>query len=741
MKKIISLFLVSVMALMLFSCGGNKENQTTDMTNNTSSSTSTPSQTTSSLSVPIVSEGFDEKNIVLQFGSVSDIHTSTNPDKVQHAFEVLKNTAALYTEKGISAVFVDGDLTNDYGSDQNIKAGEITQVKNVYEKVFNPSDVPMIYVLGNHDHDFKRNGGAGSDLQTFINVMGNVAAYTQYDVETSDKNNGSRHVVINGYHFLMVEPITYSCEAGDINGAFYFDETKQWLDSTLAEITNENPNQYVFVLTHPMIYGTVYGSDLVLSTTLWYTKDLTSILDKYPQVVTFGGHLHFPLNDERSIMQKTFTSLGCGSVQYMAIENGSYENMSSQTVMNDSYSVSSGYLVQIDASGNVRFIRIDFQNNASIKTPFVISAPKADGSHLKKYTSDRGNSENNQAPYFPENALVLDENSNTDSETLNVTLKFKSAIDDDLIHDYSVKVTRNGAVVARYNILSDFYRHAQTEDMKDEWTLDFDNSIFSRGEKYVISVTAKDSWGASTVAELIYEPVLDTSNVKLPDVYADLDFSNGKITDINNKLTIENVGATIADTSLTFAGVTKTVPAFNVTAAGQYAKLTFADLSSSSAFSSMFKNDFSIEVLYVNRSKSGTVGIVSGYDKYGFGFFEEEGSPAFKISLRGDFPTVTAASASSTSELVHVTAVYSKSSTYIYVYVNGVAKSNQVAGIFRAKDANFNVLCLGANATDTGVSDNATDLSVVDVKFYADKITPAQAVALYEKAVENFKNQ
>ena len=740
MKRIIALLLVVVMAVSVIACGKKNPDETTDMNNTTTSnSTTSTTSTTTKITTPIVSDGFDEKNIVLQFGAVSDIHTGSNANKVSHAMQVLKDTAALYTSKGIDAVMVAGDLTNNYGSDESIKANEILEVKSAYEKVFDPAKVPMIFTLGNHDHDFERNGGAGSSLATFQNVLGNKKAYNQYDVATSDAANGSRHVVINGYHFLMVEPITYSCVEGDASGAKYRDATKKWLDDELSKITSENPNQYVFIITHPMIYGTVYGSDLLINTLYWYTKDLTSTLEKYPQVVTFGGHLHFPLQDERSIMQDKFTSLGCGSVQYMAIEDGSYENMSSATVMNDAYSISSGYLVQIDASGNVRFIRIDFSHDEIIKEPFVISTPASDGSHLLKYTNARGNSTNNTAPKFPADAITIEDTSSSGADVFNTVIKFKAAEDDDLVHHYVVKITLANSIFGRYNILTDFYRHPFTADMEKEYTLDLGNG-FSRGSKYVITVTAYDSWGASDVVTYNYEPVLDLDNVKLPEPYADLDFTGGTIKDSKNKLAIENVGATIADTAVKFAGVTKTVPAFNVTEKGQFARLTFSEFTSSSSFTSLLRKDFSMEILYVNRSKTGTVGVIGGYDKYGFGFYEEEGNPAFKISLRGAFPTSMPEEKTSSDELVHVVAVYSKSSARLIVYVNGVPTVEQVSGVFRAKDGNYNVMCLGANSTDNGESDFATDLTVVDFKVYDVGITQAQATVLYNKAVESFKN-
>ena len=107
MKRIIALLLVVVMAVSVIACGKKNPDETTDM-NNTTTSNSTTS-TTTKITTPIVSDGFDEKNIVLQFGAVSDIHTGTNANKVSHAMQVLKDTAALYTSKGIDAVMVAGD--------------------------------------------------------------------------------------------------------------------------------------------------------------------------------------------------------------------------------------------------------------------------------------------------------------------------------------------------------------------------------------------------------------------------------------------------------------------------------------------------------------------------------------------------------------------------------------------------------------------------------------------------------
>lgn len=749
MKKVMATILAATMAMGLCACGGGNAVTTEDTTTTgvqTSANTTTPPETENSLLVG-ATDGFDDKNIVLQFAAISDIHTSTSPATVQHAFEVLKKTASLYTDKGLSAVVVAGDLTNAYTADKATKEKEAKQVKEVYEAVFDPNEVPMIFTVGNHDHDFVAPGNAGSSLQEFQQYIGNKEAHEQYDIECSDSANGSRHAVINGYHFLFVEPITYACSGADDTGAKYQAATKAWLDGELAKITAENPNQYVFVVTHPMVYGTVYGSDLLTSGIYWYTKDLTSTLEKYPQAVTFGGHLHFPINDERSIMQTKFTALGCGSVQYMAIENGGYEDMKSATVMNDSNDVSSGYLVQIDASGNVRFIRLDFERDASIKTPWVITAPTADGSHLNKYSANRADS--NKAPVLPENAITITDNANTDEEIIFAQVSFKAGTDDDVIHHYVLTVKEGDKVIASKKIMSDYYKNPQISTMKTEYSelnkdfSSFGAGTFNRGSEYTFELVAYDTWGAeSNKIVYTYAPKLELNNVTVPDAYIDIDFANGEATDTKGNAKVELVGATVSDVSVSHNGTTKTNSSLNITEAGQFAKLTLNNFSDNFDVQDFIKKDgITIEAVYVNRSKNGTQGIISAYEKYGWGISEQSGKPAFTMYTGSKLNTAEFSKQSSETDLVHVIAVYSRAATAntVAVYVNGEKASEVVSGTPKVHEKQYNVLYIGANCLANGEANNMTsDLSVVDVKIYAEKFTHAQALTRYNKFVEEF---
>lgn len=748
MKKVMATILAATMAMGLCSCGGGNTTTTND-------TTVTEDQTTGNIDTPETenallvgaTEGFDDKNIVLQFAAVSDIHTSTSPSTVQHAFEVLKSTASLYTDKGLSAVIIAGDLTNAYTADKATKEKEAKQVKELYEAVFDPNEVPMIFTVGNHDHDFVAPGNAGSSLQEFQQYIGNKEANEQYDIECSDSANGSRHVVINGYHFLFVEPTTYACTGADDTGAKYKSETKEWLNAELAKITAEDPNQYVFVITHPMVYGTVYGSDLLTSGIYWYTKDLTSTLEKYPQVVTFGGHLHFPINDERSIMQTKFTALGCGSVQYMAIENGGYEDMKSATVMNDSNDVSSGYLVQIDASGNVRFIRLDFERDASIKTPWVISAPSADGSHLKKYSADRANS--NQAPVLPADAITIKDNADTDEEVIYAQVSFKAGTDDDVIHHYVLTVKEGDKVIASKKIMSDYYKNPQTSTMKTEYSefnkdfSSFGAGTFNRGSEYTFELVAYDTWGAeSNKVVYTYAPKLELDNVSIPDAYIDIDFANGTATDKKGNATIELSGATVSDISVSHNGTVKTNSALNITEAGQYAKLTLNKFSDNFDVQDFIKKDgITIEAVYVNRSKNGTQGIISAYEKYGWGISEQNGSPAFTMYTGSKLNTAEFSAKSSETDLVHVVAVYSRATTAntVAIYVNGEKASEVVSGTPKVHEKQHNTLYIGVNCLANGEANNtASDLSVVDIKVYSEKFTHSQVIVRYNQFVEEF---
>lgn len=432
---------------------------------------------------------FDESKIALSLAAISDVHIEGSSDayanKFTSALNQLKVKAAESDANGIDGVMVVGDL---------IQRAEITMAQNfkaLYEDVFKPTEVPMIYTIGNHDMNPKYDWTPSTVAQSvaMANTFGDE--YFKTDIDNTMRNNyEARHCVIGGYHILAVtpngdQPITYS------------PNVITWLDQQLDAITKTDPNRYVIVLTHPMIYNTIYGSLLgedggVWTSTLpnyWATRVLTGVLEKYPQVVSFHGHLHFPINDPRSLWQGKWTALGCGSTRYMAIEPAGWEGISNTpTVMNDANNFSQGYLVQFDVNGNMRVVKMDFFNNGTIGEPYVMQYPDAAGANLAKYNNVTRKAAN-QAPTMS----TIDVKDVKEAETASVT--FAAGKDDEFVHHYIVTLSKAGNVVATKKILADFYLHPKTSEMKSSWTYGF--GALESGQ-YTVSVVAVDSWDAES---------------------------------------------------------------------------------------------------------------------------------------------------------------------------------------------------------------------------------------------------
>lgn len=435
------------------------------------------------LCTAVQGKDFNEKKVVLNLAVISDTHVNGFTTVPAFKFRSALIQARTRAERfgGLDGVVVVGDLADSPAWNAK-KYTEFNDWKRLYESVLDPKVTPMVYTVGNHDIWKEWSEITYTEARKITAIFGPDYFLTDVDTPEMRDNLSCRHCVIGNCHILSLTP----------NGrdpVVYPEESIRWLDDNLKAITEKDPERYVIVITHAMIYGTIYGSFLddtyPKHNGYWSTKVLTDVLRKYPQAVVFGGHLHFPLNDPRSVWQGDFTVMGTASTRYMAIDNGAYDSMAGLTVMRDKDEFSQGLLLQFDNKGNMRAVRMDFYNQATIGEPWVMKHPVKDGSHLLKYDHKR-QAAANKAPVLKELKVAGIEN--------GVSVEWTAATDDEFAHTYYITVRQGDKVVASRKVLADFYLHPQTSQMKRVWK----RTIPLEPGEYELSLYAVDSWGAES---------------------------------------------------------------------------------------------------------------------------------------------------------------------------------------------------------------------------------------------------
>ncbi len=424
---------------------------------------------------------FDEGNIVLRFGAISDLHLHPGRDKFAECLRQLYAKA----NNQLDVIFVAGDLT-DNGAFEQVQA--LKEVLDDFE--LGEKKTKFLFALGNHDLAFDEKPFNG---EMFKQVL---ADYAFEGASAKEIKNGNHHITVKGYHFMAVNCKVYN------GGCHHLSEDLNWLKTKLDRAVLDDPQKPIFLATHPVIYDTVYGSR---ESTYWYSDNIDKLLQNYPQVMAFGGHLHFPLNDERNIYQKSYTALGTGCTLYCSLESEieGIKPIDTKGGMEpeDCHSFSQGLFVEVDKKHNVKITRMDFFNRAEIKKPWIIPSPKQNKSHLVKYTNE-ARSKNNKPPYFLETAEAVLRVVNKDK----LEVEFDAALDDDYVYYYELHLleAKKSSLPGATPIItySDFYRVPDPRKMKKRLTKVIDVALFNlpsgqliSGVEYSLKLVAVDSLG------------------------------------------------------------------------------------------------------------------------------------------------------------------------------------------------------------------------------------------------------
>ena len=670
-KKILILFMIiSIMIPFFSSCDTTPAVSQADSTANSENTESTTSE-------PTV-----EKDVVLRFAAMSDIHLNGNAvqnerTRFEQALDFMYSYSSEQEYKNFDLLLVAGDMTNNgYENQENAFAQVVSdKLKDETKKLF---------VMGNHE---------------FYNDDSKADAKSRWEAITGETAN--THIVVNGYHFIGVSMD---------NENLSYNSSLTWLDEELAKAAADAPDKPIFVNQHPHISNTVYGSDA------WGISALTAILKKYPQVVDFSGHSHYPVNDPRSINQKDFTCLGTGTLSYFELESG----MAYGTIPPNAANAAQFYVVEVYTDGSIAFKPYDLITNQFFPNKYVIPNPTSKDTFI--YTDER---------FQTADKPVFDEGTTLDITNIKdngCTLSFKQATDGENIHSYRFDffTTTDDAKKLTFKIWSEFYFLNMPE------TMTYSATGLKPGTEYRVEVTAIDSFGKesdtpikATFTTTGEAPAPFDPNAPIPDAdVLDIVFDeNGAHDDGDLSKTVENINALIeADDELDGAYVGK------FKGNGDYLRIKFsadeyANYTSTISIAAKIK---------VNAFGSSYTDAFANMQSGGYGFeLTTNETLEFWISIGGSYKTI--------STKIEAGKYYSVVGTYdgttVKLFVDGalVASADANGSITYPATTAAHAFCVGSDIGSSGNGEAFFNGNVAYAKVYSVVLTDEQIFNLSNK--------
>ena len=386
---------------------------------------------------------------VIRFAAASDTHVkdadNVNSSRIPAMMELAYSIADSDSAYGkVDALLIAGDLTND---------GTTTEFDKFWSAVDSSlrDETQFIGVVAKNHDGYKM---SRKDVHAY---------YTDLSGNSPDF-----HVVINGYHFIGLS-------ASDNDTVHYDNGQIKWLDEQLAKATAEDPDKPVFVTHHEHVRGTVYGSSNYDG---WGVPYFKSTLDKYPQVVDFSGHSHFPLNDPRSVWQGNFTAIGTGAIYYSEFtidETRSYDPP-------DCTDTVTCWIVELDKNNDMRLRGYDITEK-TLLCEYTLKNP-ADKNN-REFTPAKLEAAS-KAPEFESGAAIQ---VTVDGSNCKVTAPLAKSVDGKPVVLYRVFAKNSlGITLARNWTLPPYYRAIPQQNV--ELTLDG----LASGD-YTISVVAENAYG------------------------------------------------------------------------------------------------------------------------------------------------------------------------------------------------------------------------------------------------------
>ena len=343
-----------------------------------------------------------ENDVVLRFSALSDVHFKVSPeaqevDRFRRSMSFMYDYSAKQKYPKFDAMLVAGDFS-DHGYDE-----ELTLFRKIMDEGIRPG-TETILCMGNHEF-----------------IRG-----TKKRWEEIFERDSNKVYKVNGFSFIALSPEKGTCRNGDFNYAL------DWYKQELANAEMDDPAKPIFTFQHYHVTPTVYGSR---GEDNWGTIDLYETLQRYPRVINFSGHSHYPINDPRSAWQGNFTAFGTGTLSYfeMGGEGGRYNKFPE-----GHRNAAQLYVVEVRKDNSVTLKPYDLITNSFFDVVYYI--PKPGDTDTYRYTDERYLK--NDRPVWADDAKVSCEILEDDGL---VRLSFPQATCSDVVHSYRVDLEKPDA--------------------------------------------------------------------------------------------------------------------------------------------------------------------------------------------------------------------------------------------------------------------------------------------------------
>ncbi len=392
--------------------------------------------------------GESDTGAKLKVGLISDPHCITTTTWNGN----FARSLSYFKEQAVDAIVIAGDITD------KAFASNYAVYNKTISDVFGDERPEIITTMGNHDF---------WKVHSIMSPKDEM--YELYEEEVGVAPN--YHTTVKGYHFISVSPDTDSLN---------YNSSVEWLAEQMEQAASDKPEQPIFITAHTNGENTTPGAS---------SRELSKVLENYPQAMLFSGHTHYACQDERTIYQENFTSVDLGSVAYSTIVDKNYENKPSTTGQINLFV----RLLTVEKD-EMKLERICVNTGEVEKQPYVFKLPLSKDTFT--YTSARA--ENAIAPEFASDAKITV----TPTEISGaIKVAFPSATHEtDMVYAYRIRIAEEGASLPLVNkyYATDFYKGVKSIKVTNEYAI----GGLTPGKTYQITVTARESFGKFSTTPL-----------------------------------------------------------------------------------------------------------------------------------------------------------------------------------------------------------------------------------------------